>query len=206
MTSVITTSAELRSLVAEPHPAVAGKAVSRIDDTSRRFLESSPFFLLATTAADGTCDVSPRGDPPGRGALVLDEHTIAIADRKGNRRLDSLTNILQNPRVGLLFLVPGYGDTLRLNGTARIVTGAPYLERMAVRGSVPVLAVEVLVEELFLHCAKAFARSSLWNAASWPERAAVPTAGEIVRGQRGAEVSAAAVDEMLARDVATNQY
>ncbi|WP_214404738.1 MSMEG_1061 family FMN-dependent PPOX-type flavoprotein [Pseudonocardia lacus] len=206
MTRVIATAAELRDLVAEPHPVVAGKAVGRIDATSRRFLESSPFFLLATTAADGTCDVSPRGDPPGTGALVLDEQTIAIADRKGNRRLDSMTNILQNPHVGLLFLVPGHGDTLRVNGTARLVAEAPYLERMAVRGVVPVLAIEVRVQEMFLHCAKAFARSSLWDTSTWPERAAVPTAGEIVRGQRGEAISAAAVDDMLARDVATNQY
>src|SRR5689334_3177097 len=145
MTRVITTPAELRALVAEPHPVVAGKAVARIDATSQRFLEASPFFLLATTAAAGTCDGSPRGDPPGTGALVLDERTIAIADRKGNRRLDSMTNILQNPHVGLLFLVPGQGDTLRVNGTARLVAEAPYLERMAVRGVVPVLAVEVEV-------------------------------------------------------------
>src|SRR6185312_5327151 len=99
MTRVITTAAELRDVVAEPHPAIAGKAVTRIDAESRRFLEASPFFLLATTAADGTCDVSPRGDPPGTGAIVLDETTIALADRRGNRRLDSMTNILQNPRV-----------------------------------------------------------------------------------------------------------
>lgn len=206
MTRVITSSAELRGLVGEPTRAVAEKAVGRIDDTSRRFLESSPFFLLATTAADGTCDVSPRGDPAGSGVLVLDDRTIALADRRGNRRLDSMLNILQNPHVGMLFLVPGMGETMRLNGTARIVTGADYLDRMAVRGRVPELAIEVRVQEMFVHCAKAFARSSLWDPSSWPVRGAVPTAGEIVRGQRGPEVDAAAVDEALRHDVAINQY
>lgn len=206
MTRVITSSAELRGLVAEPAPAIAEKAVGRIDETSRRFLESSPFFLLATTAADGTCDVSPRGDPAGSGVLVLDDRTIALADRRGNQRLDSMLNILQNPHVGLLFLVPGMGETMRLNGTARIVTGADYLARMAVRERAPEIAIEVRVQEMFVHCAKAFARSSLWDPASWPVRGAVPTAGEIVRGQRGPGVDAAAVDEVLRHDVATNQY
>ncbi len=206
MTRVITSADALRELVAEPHPAIAAKAVRRIDDTSRRFLEASPFFLLATTAADGTCDVSPRGDPPGRGLLVLDDRTIAVADRKGNRRLDSMLNILDDPHVGMLFLVPGMGETLRLNGTARIVTEAPYLERMAVAGKAPVLAVEVRVEELFLHCAKAFARSSLWDASTWPGRASLPTAGEILRGQHGPVVSAPAVDAELRLDVQLNQY
>jgi PPOX class probable FMN-dependent enzyme len=206
MTRVITSSAELRDMVPEPARAIAEKAVGRIDDTSRRFLESSPFFLLATTAADGTCDVSPRGDPPGTGLLVLDDRTIALADRRGNRRMDSMLNILQNPQVGMLFLVPGMGETMRLNGTAQIVTGAGYLERMAVRGQSPVLAIEVRVQEMFVHCAKAFARSSLWDPSSWPGRPEVPTAGEIVRGQRGSAVDAAAVDAALRHDVEVNQY
>lgn len=146
MSRRVTSEAELREIVAEPARAVAEKAVDRVDDASRRFIEASPFFLLSTTAEDGSCDVSPRGDLPGRGALVVDEHTIAIADRKGNRRLDSMRNILSRPQVGMLFLVPGVGDTLRVNGTAVIVADAPYRDRMAVSGTVPQLTIEVRVE------------------------------------------------------------
>jgi len=106
----------------------------------------------------------------------------------------------------MLFMVPGIGDTLRLNGTARIVAEAPYLERMAVRGKAPVLAVEVVVEELFLHCAKAFARSSLWDTSTWPQRTAVPSAGQIVRGQHAVKVPAKVIDAALRRDVRVHQY
>lgn len=133
MTRVIATEEALREIVEPPHPMIADKAVGKIDDVSRRFLEASPFVLLATSSADGTCDVSPRGDPAGS-VLVLDEHTVALADRKGNRRLESMRNILANPQVGMLFLVPGMGETLRLNGTAHIVADADYLPLMAVSG------------------------------------------------------------------------
>lgn len=130
---------------------------------------------------------------------MLDDRTLAFADRKGNRRLDSLENILQHPHVGMLFLVPGSGETLRVNGRARIVAEAPYLERMTMRGITPKLAVEVQVEELFLHCSRAFARSSLWDTDSWPERGEVPSAGQIARGQSGWKLPAAMFDAVLNR-------
>ncbi len=199
MSRVIATEQALREIVDPPPKMIAEKAVGRIDDVSRRFLEASPFVLLATASADGTCDVSPRGDPAGS-VLVLDEHTVALADRKGNRRLDSMRNILANPQVGMLFLVPGVGETLRLNGVARIVAEADYLPRMAVSGVTPKLAIEVTVTELFLHCSKAFARSDLWDPSSWPAKKSVPSAGQIVRGQRGGPVPAKAIDAMLAMD------
>ena len=205
MARVIETEDALREIVDHPHPTIANKAVGRIDDVSRRFLEASPFVLLATAAQDGTCDVSPRGDPPGS-VLVLDEHTVALADRRGNRRLDSMRNILVNPQVGMLFLVPGMGETLRLNGVARIVAEAEYLPRMAVAGVTPTLAIEVTVRELFLHCSKAFARSDLWDPSSWPSREDVPSAGQIVRGQRGGPTPATEIDAMLARDAEVNRY
>lgn len=205
MTRVITTEDALREIVEPPHPVIRDKAVGRIDDVSRRFLEASPFVLLATSSAEGACDVSPRGDPAGS-VLVLDEHTVALADRKGNRRLDSMRNILANPQVGMLFLVPGMGETLRLNGTARIVADADYLPRMAVAGVVPTLAIEVTVTELFLHCSKAFARSDLWEPSSWPGKGDVPTAGQIVRGQRDLGASAESIDEMLREDARVNRY
>ena len=206
MARVIRSVEELREVVAPPTQVVADKAIDHIDDASRRFLEASPFFLLATSAADGTCDVSPRGDPPGS-VLVLDRRTLAFGDRKGNRRLDSLRNILANPQVGLLFLVPGVGDTLRVNGTARIVAEAGYLPEMARGGVVPHLAVEVVVEELFLHCSKAFGRSALWDPASWPAKGEVPSAGEIVRSQHPAvTVPAAEIDAALEESAVVNRY
>ncbi|MBT0770884.1 pyridoxamine 5'-phosphate oxidase family protein [Kineosporia sp. J2-2] len=205
MSRVITNEAELREIVEPPHPDIESKAVGRIDPASRRFIELSPFFLLATTAQDGTCDVSPRGDPAGN-VLVLDEKTIAFGDRKGNRRLDSLRNILSSPRVGMLFVVPGISDTIRVNGMARIVADAPYLDRMSVRGSVPHLSIEVSVEELFSHCSKAFVRSRMWDVASWPERRDVPTGGQIAKSQRELAVEAELIDDMLALDAEHGLY
>lgn len=137
---------------------------------------------------------------------MLNQKTIAFGDRKGNRRLDSLRNILQSPRVGMLFVVPGIADTIRVNGTARIVADAPYLERMSVKGSVPHLSVEVTVEELFSHCSKAFVRSGLWNADSWPERGDVPTGGQIAKSQKNLEVEAKVIDDMLALDAQHGLY
>src|SRR5689334_2922052 len=136
MTREVRTEAELRAIVREPLKMAAEKSIDHIDAESRRFIEASPLFLLASSADDGTCDVSPRGDPPGS-VLVLDDRTLVFADRKGNRRLDSMRNILRRPWVGLLFVVPTLRETLRVNGKARIVTDAPYLPRLAVRGAVP---------------------------------------------------------------------
>ena len=196
MSKVISTEAELRRYVEPPSAGIADKGIDHIDAESRRFIELSPFFLLATSAEDGTCDVSPRGDPAGS-VLILDDRTVAFADRKGNRRLDSLVNLLQRPRVGLIFLVPGSGYTLRVNGSARIVAEAPYLDRMAMRGVTPDLAVEVQVEELFLHCARAFVRSRLWDVTTWPSRTEVPTGGTIARSQSGTTTPAADIDAAL---------
>lgn len=205
MRQVITSREALREVVKEPMRAVAEKAIDHIDAESRRFLEASPFFLLATMADDGSCDVSPRGDPAGS-VLVLDDRTLAFGDRKGNRRLDSLENILQRPQVGMLFMIPGIGDTMRVNGTATIVQGADYLPRMAVRDSAPVLSIEVTVDELYLHCTKAFLRSALWDTSTWPERKDVPTAGQIARSQHGVKVPARMIDAALRMEAKRNQY
>ncbi|WP_127508217.1 MSMEG_1061 family FMN-dependent PPOX-type flavoprotein [Actinoplanes solisilvae] len=196
MTRVIATEAELREFVAPPPRFIAEKGIDHIDAESRRFIELSPFFLLATSAEDGTSDVSPRGDPPGS-VLVLDDRTLAFANRKGNGRLDSLTNILQRPHVGLVFMIPGSGDTVRVNGRARIVAEAPYLPGMAMKGVVPDLAIEVTVEELYLHCARAFVRSSLWKTETWPAKRDVPSAGQIAKSQSGTHYSAAQIDADL---------
>jgi PPOX class probable FMN-dependent enzyme len=162
----ITTEAELRHVLGEPLPRVAAKDRARLDDLDRQWLAASPFCLVATSAADGSCDVSPKGDPPGF-TVVLDDRTIALPERAGNRRADGFRNILTNPHVGLIYLVPGRGDTFRVQGRARLVRDAALLDRMVVRGSRPLLAMVVEIESVFFHCAKAFLRSALWDPATW---------------------------------------
>ena len=162
----MTTEAELRELVGEPIRRVADKDRDRLEETHREWLAHSPICLVATADADGSCDVSPKGDPPGS-TLVLGPTTIALPDRPGNRRVDGFRNVLVNPHVGLLFLVPGRGDTLRINGRARLLRDAPYFDRMVVRGHRPRLVMEVEVEQVFFHCSKAFLRSQLWSPETW---------------------------------------
>jgi uncharacterized protein len=157
---------ELRALVGEPNPRAANKDRARLHEHDRSWLAASPFCLLATSAADGTCDVSPKGDPPGF-TVVIDDTTIAIPERPGNRRTDGFHNIVTNPHVGLIYLVPGRGDTLRINGRARLVRDAPFFDDMVLKGHRPLLALVVEVEQVFYHCSKAFLRSKLWDPASW---------------------------------------
>jgi PPOX class probable FMN-dependent enzyme len=164
--SAVSTLEELRELVGEPIPRVARKDRPRLLDVDRQWLAASPFCLIATSGTDGTCDVSPKGDPAGF-ALVLDDTTIAIPERPGNKRADGYRNILENPHVGLIFLVPGRADTLRVNGRATLVRDAPFFDDMVVKGHRPVLAVVVQVEQVFYHCAKAFLRSDLWDPSTW---------------------------------------
>jgi PPOX class probable FMN-dependent enzyme len=161
---------ELREVIGTPLPRVAGKDRTVLHEYDRQWLAASPFCLLATSASDGTCDVSPKGDPPGF-TLVLDDTTIAIPERPGNRRADGFRNVLDNPHVGLLFLIPGRADTLRINGRARLVRDAPFFDRMVVKGHRPVLALVVHVEQVFFHCGKAFLRSQLWDPGTWDPEA-----------------------------------
>ncbi|MGY2129651.1 pyridoxamine 5'-phosphate oxidase family protein [Blastococcus sp. SYSU DS0617] len=173
----ITSEAQLRELLGEPAPAALAKERTALADVDREWLAASPFCLIATSGADGGCDVSPKGDPPGF-TLVLDDRRIAIPERAGNRRADGYRNILSNPHVGLIYLLPGRTDTLRINGHARLVTEPALLDRMVVKGHRPVLAVVVDVEQVFHHCGKAFLRSQLWDPESWrPD--AVPTRARI---------------------------
>lgn len=173
----VTTLEELRAVVGEPLPRVAAKDRPRLLEVDRQWLAASPFCLVATSSADGTCDVSPKGDPPGF-ALVLDDTTIALPERPGNRRADGYRNVLENPHVGLVFVVPGRADTLRVNGRATLVRDAPFLDDMAVRGHRPPLALVVEVEQVFYHCAKAFLRADLWDPATW-EPGSVPSRARI---------------------------
>jgi PPOX class probable FMN-dependent enzyme len=171
---------ELRRLLGEPSDLVRAKVGDRLNELTRQFVDRSPFVLLATSAPDGTCDVSPRGDPPGF-VRVLDEQTLLLPERPGNRLADSLRNILANPRVGLLFVVPGVGDTLRVNGRATLVTDDELLAPSAVDGKVPTLGILVDADEVFTHCSKAFLRSQLWDPERYVERSELPSSGEIHR-------------------------
>ena len=157
---------ELRALLGEVKGRAATKERVVLHQRDREWLAASPFCVISTSAADGTCDASPKGDPPGF-TMVLDDSTIAIPERPGNRRADGYLNILSNPHVGLLYLIPGRGETLRINGRARLVREAPYFDRMVVSGHRPILAVEVDIEQIFFHCAKAFLRSQLWDPQTW---------------------------------------
>ena len=173
--SEVTDVEALTAIIGEPGPRAREKVRHALTELDVAWLESSPFCVLATAAADGGgLDASPKGDPAGRLVHVVDERTIAIAERPGNRRVDGYRNVLENPRVGLLFVIPGRGDTLRINGTARLVSDAPFFDDLEVQGHRPVLALVVEVEELFHHCAKAFLRAQLWEPGSWDPEAVVP--------------------------------
>lgn len=175
----ITSEDQLRALLGEPVPAALAKERTALTDLDREWLAASPFCLVATSGADGSCDVSPKGDPAGF-VLVLDDRTIALPERAGNRRADGYRNILANPHVGLIHLIPGRTDTLRINGRARLVTEPALLDRMVVHGHRPVLAVVVDIEQVFHHCGKAFLRSQLWDTGSWrPD--AVPSRARIAQ-------------------------
>jgi len=173
----VTTYEELREIVPQPLGAAVDKERKELHPLDRRWLAASPFVLIATSAADGTCDVSPKGDPAGF-TLVLDDTTIAIPDRAGNRRVDGFENIISNPHVGLIYFLPGRTDTLRINGRARIVKEAPFFDDMIVRGNRPQLALLVEIEEVYHHCSKAFLRSKLWKPETWNVDAA-PSRAEL---------------------------
>jgi PPOX class probable FMN-dependent enzyme len=158
---------ELRDVLGgDPQPRAACKERVRLHERDRQWLANSPFCLIATAGADGSCDVSPKGDPPGF-AVALDDTTIAIPERPGNKRADGYKNILGNPHVGLIFIIPGRTETLRINGRARLVRDAPFFEAMVVKGHRPVMAIVIEIEQIFFHCPKAFLRSELWRPESW---------------------------------------
>ncbi|WP_067825562.1 pyridoxamine 5'-phosphate oxidase family protein [Nocardia inohanensis] len=166
--SEITDPAELRELLGVPMPRAIAKERIALHPRDRDWIANSPFIVLATSDAEGNCDASPKGDPAGF-VKVLDDKTIAIPERPGNRRADGYLNILSNPRVGVLFLIPTRGETLRINGRAKLVRDAPYFDDMIVKGHRPILAIEVEIEQIFFHCAKAFLRSNLWKPEKWQE-------------------------------------
>ena len=169
---------ELTSLIGTPSAFSLKKELTALDEHMRRFIAHSPFAMVSTHSADGRCDASPRGDAPGF-VHVVDEHTLLIPDRPGNKRLDSHRNILETGRIGLLFLVPGVGETLRINGRAAIIRDEAWLTQLRAQGKTPTVAVAVSVEECFLQCAKALVRSKLWEPHERPNLASLPCAAEM---------------------------
>ncbi|HEX6457286.1 MAG TPA: pyridoxamine 5'-phosphate oxidase family protein [Thermoleophilaceae bacterium] len=176
----IASEAELRDIIGEPTELVQAKLADRLNDLTRQFIEHSPFVCVATARPDGGIDVSPRGDPPGF-VRVLDHETVLLPERPGNRLADTLTNLLADPRIALLFLIPGVGDTFRVNGTAVITDDQELLAPCAVEGKVPKLGILVSVTEAYTQCAKALIRSDLWNPDKHIERSELPKQGEILK-------------------------
>jgi uncharacterized protein len=192
----IATHEELRALYKSPGVNAVRKELPRLDGHCRSFIAKSPFVLIGSSDGKGNADVTPKGDRPGFVA-ILDDNTIAIPDRPGNNRLDTLENIIANPAVGLLFLIPGMNETLRINGHARITADDILRERLAVEGKLPASVIVVSVKAAYMHCAKAFMRSELWMPESWLDRSTLPTLGEILRDQLALADSAAATDNWL---------
>jgi PPOX class probable FMN-dependent enzyme len=193
----------LREIVGPGVPGLELKVLDALDPFAIDFLARSPFLVLSTSDAEGNLDASPKGDAPGF-VLVEDEHTLVIPDRAGNKLVYGHQNILLNPKVGVLFLIPGTPETLRVNGSAELTTDPELLGRLAARGKPPVLAIRIRVEECFFHCAKAFMRSELWKPETWPERQKI-SFGRMLASRAGAgEDAVAAIDAAIETDYRDN--
>ena len=171
---------ELRDLLGWPAGRAVTKERTRLLPMDREWLARSPFCVLATSDAEGNCDASPKGDPAGHLVHVLDDATVAIPERPGNRRADGYGNVLSNPHVGIVSIIPGRNETLRINGRARLLRDAPFFDDMAVRGSRPIMALVVEIEQIFFHCQKAFLRSQLWQPETW-QPDALPSHAALVK-------------------------
>jgi len=194
----LATHDELRTIYKTPRPTDGSirKELKALDGHCRSFIGKSPFVLIGSSDGAGNADVTPKGDRPGF-AAILDDRTVAIPDRHGNNRLDTLENIIRNPSVGLLFLIPGMNETLRVNGDARITVDGGLRERLAVDGKEPLSVIVVSVKAAYMHCAKAFMRSDLWKPETWHDRSTLPTLGQILRDQLALADSAEATDRWL---------
>jgi hypothetical protein len=198
----LTTIEQVRAIIGEEMPAVRAKLFQGLDATAIDFIAHSPFLLLATTDAEGRPDVSPKGDEPGF-VTVEDGETLLVPDRKGNKLIFGLQNILANPRVALIFLVPGTEETLRVHGSAELTADPAVLERLAARGQPALLAIRVHVERCFFHCAKAFKRSGLWRPDSWPARLRISFGKMLAPKLGGGDELAQSIDQMVEEDYKT---
>jgi PPOX class probable FMN-dependent enzyme len=179
----VTTLDALYSLNGEPVDAIVNKHTSYLTPLLEEFIQKSPFFLVATADAEGNCDVSPKGDSPGS-VKILDSRTIAIPDRAGNRRIDGHRNLIANPHIGLIFIIPNVDETLRINGRAFLTAEPELLASMAMQGREPKLAIVVEIDEAYMHCARAFLRSGMWQPETWPDPDTVPTLRAIMCEQK----------------------
>jgi uncharacterized protein len=190
---VIASEADLRGLIGEPNDLVQAKIADRLNELSRRWIERSPFVCVATCSPDGGLDVSPRGDPAGF-VRVLDERTLLIPERPGNKLADTLTNLLADSRIALLFLIPGIGDSFRVNGRATLTQDPELLAGSEVDGKVPKLGVVVEIEEAYTQCSKALIRSDLWNPERHIDRGELPSSGAIMKSVTDQEFDADTYD------------
>ncbi|MGF6597505.1 PPOX class probable FMN-dependent enzyme [Paraburkholderia sp. GAS448] len=202
--SILTTESELEALYGQPHERAVRKEIPYVNEDYRAFIELAPFAVLATASPDGV-DCSPRGDAPGF-VRIIDERTLAIPDRIGNNRIDSLRNVIVGPNLALLFVVPGVGETLRVNGRGRISNDPSLLESFAVDGKLPRTVLIVDVDAVYFHCSKALARSKLWDPAHHVERSRLPSAGAMHRRIDGATFDADSYDRELVERMRTSLY
>jgi PPOX class probable FMN-dependent enzyme len=201
---ILSTEDEIEAAIGKPAPRMLAKVVGSLDDICRAFIARSPFIVVGSSDSHGRFDLSPKGDLPGF-VQVLDERTIAIPERPGNRRADTFRNVLRNPRVGLIFIVPGKGETLRVSGTARIVRDVWLRDRMAVDGRLPELALVVTVEEAFIHCTKCMVRSRMWQPDSWND-AKLATAVEALIVHSRLDMTVPELQSLYENDVRTRLY
>ena len=197
--------AKLRAVYRPPRARSGLKVLDHLDVHCRNFLALSPLCVIGSSRADGRADASPRGDLPGSLAHVLDDRTLLLPDRPGNRQLDTLTNLVERPYVGLVFFVPGLNETLRINGRVEIVTDREYLAPLAIRGKLPILVLKVTVEEAYLHCAKALVRARVWEPEARVERSRFPTYGQVLADQI-AGADAAEIDADSAESARNDLY
>lgn len=182
----VTSEKELRDLLGYPSPLVAKKTIHSLDSHCINFIHQSPMIFISTSDNNGKCDVSPRGDQAGFIHIIDNQHFV-IPERPGNRRLDSILNILSNPHIGIIFMIPQLEETLRINGTACVIKDTNVLESMKANGKAPSLGIGVMVEERYMHCAKAFKRSKLWDPESWQDVNELPKPARILAAHTGAK-------------------
>ena len=202
---IITDPVELRELMGEPLARAVAKSMTSLNQHCRDVISRSPFVLIASANSQGQMDVSPKGDPPGF-VRVLDDSTLAIPERPGNRRADTYNNVLENPRIALIFLTPGKNETLRLSGTAQIVRDLALRESMAMRGKTPEFVLVVTVQEVFFHCAKCIIRSQLWEPSAWPSLDGLPTLAETLVAAAGLSQPVEELDKAIKKAESEELY
>lgn len=203
--NILKDEAALRAVYGHASGRAATKAISALDPHCRRFIELSPFLVMSSADKDGAADVSPKGDQPGF-VQVLDANTLVIPDRPGNKRIDSMTNIVENPHVALIFMIPGITETLRVNGRAHISTAPELLQTMVVNGKPPITAIVVTVDETFLHCSKAFIRSKLWDPAVQQDRKVLPPLSKMIADQTNQTIDVDASEKQLEQNYREQLY